>query len=155
MIFNNRKFMKFFRRSIKHEYPFRFYDSDDSIFTDGCLLSFIVALLKSTRRIESGKWLKSGAETVELAATVGCEMSAKRYAYAFCHKGYFRKTCVENAPTEVLSSDFNNLMPRLSRPNVEAENQIFATGKMNRRFNFFFRRFVDDESPKELIETVF
>lgn len=79
--------MKFFRRFIKHEYPFRFYDSDDSIFTDGCLLSFIVALLKSTRRIESGKWLKSGAETVELAATVGCEMSAKRYAYAFCHKG--------------------------------------------------------------------
>lgn len=34
--------MKFFRRSIKHEYPFWFYDFDDSIFTDGCSLSFLL-----------------------------------------------------------------------------------------------------------------
>jgi len=45
---------------------------------------------------------------------------------------------VENAPTEVLSSDFTNPMPRLSRSNVEAENQIFATGKMKRCFDFVF-----------------
>lgn len=54
---------------------------------------------------------------------------------------YFHKTGVENAPTEVLSSDFNNLMSCLNRPNEMMENQIFATGKINRCFNFSFRPF--------------
>lgn len=51
---------------------------------------------------------------------------------------YFYKTGVENAPTDVLFSDFNKRIPHSNRPNGMTENQIFATGKINRHFNFLF-----------------